>query len=171
MKTLDIPGGSARFREKPEIKVRHRRMIESATIAAAPALVKMPADAEALQTLNVVELGLNDAEAQSIFALEDALIVATLIDWTRDEPIPDRDTIGDLDTELYDALKEALPLLGVLIGDVDFDPHPDRTGFEQSPTEPSVDSSSDLRAEPESESTTIPPSSGTSSSIGLPSQD
>jgi hypothetical protein len=174
MKAIDIPGGQARFREKNEVKIRHRQMIEAATLGALSALSKLPTDdPEKLKDLNMFELGLNAKEAQSIYDLEAALIVATLLDWDRPEAIPDVDTVGDLDIDVYDALRTALPQLGVLVdGEVDFaPPKPTDPEFEVSPTAPSAGSASDLRADQESPSTELQPPDGQSSPIAEPSLD
>ena len=174
MKTLSIPGGTASFREKHEIKIRHRRMIETATIAALPALSKLPDDEKALKNLNVLDLGLSGPEAESIFALEDALVLAILDSWTLDSPCPSNlEELGDLEPAVYDALKLALPELGVLVGDGFDPPDPHSKGFESSPTVPSDGSVASSRADQEFTSTGTSPNSGPSTaseppSLGIP---
>lgn len=171
MKTVAIPGGQARFREKPEIKVRHRRMVEAAAIAAAPALSKLPGDVDSLETLNMSELGLSRSEAQSLYDLQETTIVASLIDWTLPEPTPDEETIGDLDPKLYDALAQATREIGVAIVDeVDFEPSDPKTpGFESTPTAPSAGFAADLRADRALALTDTSPSSGPSTNSAEPS--
>ena len=44
MKTVEIPGGNAQLREKHEIKVRHRLLIEAASEGEAVALKKLTSD-------------------------------------------------------------------------------------------------------------------------------
>ncbi len=173
MKTLEIPGGTARFREKNEIKVRHRRLVESAAVAAASALSKLPDDPEQLKQLNLRELNLTRAEARALYDLQDATIIATLVDWTLSGALPDEDTIGDLDPELYDALSYATQDVGVdIAGGVNFDPtNPSDPEFEASPTEPSAGSAADLRADQASPSPSTHPSGGPSTSTGQPTQD
>ena len=103
MKTVEIPGGNAQLREKHEIKVRHRRLIEAASVGAAVALSKLPTDQDELETATLTDLKLTKDEAGSLFELQDATIVAALDSWTRPEAIPTLATVGDLDPEVYDA--------------------------------------------------------------------
>jgi len=160
MKTIEIPDGSAELREKPDIKVRHRRLIEAAGVAAMPGLAKLPSTRDELENLDVAKVGsLTRTEADSLFTLQDATIIAALASWTLPKPLPTMDTVGDLDPELYDALANATRELGTSVATgVDFDPPDPRSeGFASSPTQPSTASDGDLRANQGSESTeTLP---------------
>ena len=151
MRTITIPGGTALLREREEIKVRHRRLIEAASVAAASAVSKLPQDNTNLDMVQIASLDLTAAEANSLFALQDATIIATLESWTLPDPIPTLDTIGDLDPGLYDAVAEATREEGQQIAaKVDFEPaDPTAPGFDATPTEPSAASDSGLRADTE----------------------
>jgi hypothetical protein len=177
MRTVTIPGGNAALREKHEIRQRHRRLVEIASVAAAPAIDKVrkslptgASDEDAVKTLEAMtdaDLHLTKQEAQALCELQDAHILATLVSWSLDTPVPtDEDSLGDIDPEVYDALAQALK--GELLGTkVDFDPgDPRRPDFKDSPTSPSDDSASVLRAKKEYPSTGPLPSDGTSIDTG-----
>ncbi len=171
MKTVTIPGGTASLREMHEIKVRHRRIIETAAIAAVPALAKLPSSLEELATAKLSELNLSKEEATSLFELQDATIVASLDSWTRPEPIPTLDTIGDLDEDVYEALSLASRDLGAAVASgVDFDPSDPRApGFEATPTSPSDGSAAGLRDAPVPLSTSLQHDTGESIASDVPS--
>lgn len=173
MLTVSIPGGTAELREKHEIKVRHKRLVEIASIGAAGALAKLPADQDELESATLAELDLTSEEAERLFALQDATIIASLDSWTLPGPIPTLATIGDLDPDVFDALAEATRDTGTaLAAGVNFDPpDPNSSGFETSPTEPSDDSAVVLRADEEQGSTDTQPSSTKSGDIDEPSPD
>ena len=166
MKTVDIPGGKATLREEAEVKVRHKRIVEAAAVAAATALSKLPGDRESLEAVKLDELQLTAAEATVLFELQDATIVAALADWTLPDPIPTLDTIGDLDSELYERLAEQTRDLGTAAAtDVDFSPpDPSSPGFQASPTPPSDASVTVLRADQAPVSDETLPTSGPSTS-------
>jgi hypothetical protein len=173
MKTVDIPGGTATLREKPDVKVRHRRLVEAAAIEAAPVLAKLPGDEatrEAMTETEVLALGVSRKEVHSLFELQDATIVALLASWSLPGELPDMDTIGDLDPELYDALSKASGGLGADITGETFEPpKPDSPGFAESPTVPSADSEPGSRADPEPASTDAPASISESTSTAVSS--
>lgn len=167
MLTVPIPGGSADLREHTEIKVRHRRLVESASVGAATALAKLPSDQAELEAATLADLDLTEAEADNLFRLQDATIVAALDSWTLPDPIPTLATVGDLDPEVYDALAEATRELGTAIaGAEDFEPsNPADPNFTATPTPPSSDSEARLREDPAPASTTAPQSATKSSDI------
>jgi hypothetical protein len=139
MKIVEIPGGQAEIREKGDVKVRHRRIIESAGVAAAPVIAKL--DPDTVDEETIVDLHMNRVEAMKVFELQDATIVALLAAWTRPEPLPTMETIEDLDPEVYEALAEATRDIGAVIAQGDsFGPSdPKAEGFEDTPTLPSGD--------------------------------
>jgi hypothetical protein len=173
MKTVKIPGGEATLREKPDVKVRHRRLVEAAAIEAAPVLAKLPGDEatrEAMTETEVLALGVSRKEAHSLFELQDATIVALLASWTLPGDLPDMDTIGDLDPELYDALSKASGGLGADITGETFEPpNPGSPGFDESPTVPSASSEPGLRADPEPTPADVPASTNGSTSTAVSS--
>ena len=160
MRTIKIPGGTAALREKHEIKVRHKRLIESATIGAAVAMAKLPSDQAELEAASLADLELTSAEADGLFALQDATIIATLSAWSLPEPIPTLATLGDLDPDVYDALAEGSREMGTAItAGEDFNPpDPQSAEFALSPTLPSGASEGGLRADQAQASTAAQPS-------------
>lgn len=160
MKTVPIPGGTADLREQNEIKVRHRRLVESASAGAAVALAKLPSDQAELEAATLADLDLTEVEADNLFRLQDATIVAALDSWTLPDPIPTLATVGDLTPEVFDALAEATRDLGTVIASKeDFEPtNPNSPEFKETPTPPSSDSAEPLRADPEPASTIAPQS-------------
>jgi len=169
MRTVDIPGGTAVLREAKDLTVRQRRMAESAIIAAASILVKLPADPSQLTSRTIAELGLTQEEADHVYEMQDAAIVAALESWSLPDPVPTLATVGDLKGELYDALAKASE--GLIAG-TDFNPpNPNSVEFAESPIVPSDGSVAGLRADQEQPSIETPPSSGMSTSTEPPSQD
>ncbi len=166
MRTVDIPGGTAELREKLDMKVRHRRLVESAALAAASAVAKLPGDREELEALDMSKLDLTKDEADGLFALQDATIIATLASWTLPDALPTVGTVQDLDQELYDALAAATSDIGTSIATgIDFDPSsPADPGFEGTPTVPSDGSAADSRAD-QGSSLTETPNGTTQSSV------
>lgn len=168
MKSVEIPGGTAILRDKQDFRVKHERLVNSAAVAAAPILTKMPDDIDkrlSLTEREVIELGATREEIEAMFELQDATIVAALAEWTLDAPLPNMDTIGDLTADVYEALAQATARTGAEVAVEKFDPSPDVS----SPTEPSGDSGSQSRAEQESPLTGAQQSSGESSTSGAAS--
>ena len=138
MKTVEIPGGTAEFREEHELRTRDKRLLEVTQAAAAAAYVKLKATGFESGTFGVSELakaGLSESEVASIFRVRDGKIVAALASWSLPDPLPTLDTLGDVSPAVYDALAEATD--PVTVSSVDFEPHPDTPDFEYSPTSPS----------------------------------
>jgi hypothetical protein len=169
MKTVEIPGGTARIRET--LSVRQRHDIESAAVGAASALDKLPKDREELETVDESSIHLTRDEARALFVLQEATIVATLVDWTLPGPIPNENTIGDMDAEVYDALADATSEIGVAtVAPTDFEPkNPADPAFTSTPTTPSGDSAVALRADQGQASTPSQPNDTTSTSSAEPS--
>jgi len=172
MQTIEIPGGTVELRGTAELKVRHRRLIEAAAIAAGAALPKLPTSLEELESLDISTLDLSVEETNTLFALQDATIVAAVASWTLPEPLPTLETVGDLDTDVYDALAEATRDMGAATATgVDFEPSdPSSPGFEGTPTSPSGGSAAVSRADQESSSTRKRKSATKSSGSGASSK-
>ena len=145
----------------------------SAAVAASPLLAKLPQDVatrQALSEAEVLALGVSRKEADSLFELQDATIIAVLASWSLEDPLPDMDTVGDIDVDVYDALKQATAELGAEITAETFDPPDPRSdGFTDSPTTPSADSSNGSEGAGTSPSIDESPSFGTSTSSAPPS--
>jgi hypothetical protein len=76
----------------------------------------------------------------AMFGLRDASIVAGLVEWSLEQPLPTLDTVQDLPGALYDALAEATSTLSAGLT-LDTSPSPDPA----SPTPPSSASNGPLR--------------------------
>ena len=163
MRTVAIPGGHASFREEHELRTRDNRLLEVTQTVAARAFQKLVNTSESgvFGLAELAEAGLNEAEATSVFRVRDAKIVAALVEWTRDEPLPTLETMGDLPPDVYEALAEATD--PVVVEKVNFEPSdPKALGFEDSPTPPSDGSGVVLRADLAPESSLSSESGGTS---------
>src|SRR5258708_3833400 len=170
MRTVDIPGGTAKFKTREELRGRDTKLVKAAVIAAQSAIEKLGDDAEkkpgetdedAAKRLAVAmrekHIVFTSEEATSLLDMREAMAVAYLHSWTLEIPLPTLATIGDLPDKLYEALDEAIggELLNVTAGQ-DFSPNPDQA----SPTGPSSASNGHLRAEP----VQVPSSTSTSPS-------
>lgn len=176
MRTVVIPGGVARFKDRNEMRGRDSKMVKAATIAAQGALAKLPDEARPKpgesekdaavrmeEVLKTTKLDLTQEEAMALLSMKEAIVVAYLASWTLDIPLPTLETIGDLPEEIYDALDNAVGGEYLTVTSPDFSPGPDQN----SPTGPSSDSSSSLRAEPvQTEELTSKPLNGTDPSAG-----
>ena len=173
MRQVEIPGGVAHLREQHEVRTRHKQLVEAASVAAASGLRKLYGRSqEDLESLDMGELHLDLRESMAMIDLQNATIIALLSSWTLGIPVPDMDTIGDLDPAVTEALVDATREDGAALAlGVDFSPpDPKSPEMEGSPTEPSAGSDSGLRADTESKSTELPSSDGTSSPSVEPSR-
>lgn len=180
LRVVAVPGGTALLRDLSELRIRDRRRIEATSVELLQVLGPEAAakmgdfDPTRMGLGEMAQLGIGGSSMEQIGRVQDATILAYLVDWDlKDEqgeklPLPNADTIGDLQAGVYDALSEATAELGQ--GRVDFSPpDPSSSGFEASPTEPSGDSDQRSGAELESESTETSSPSGGSMSSGVPS--
>lgn len=120
MRTVEIPGGTAVFRDAEELRARDADLIEAAAYAAAPALERLPqealqpvegeaeADAAARFGEAVKEAGFSLDEWLLLTQMRRATIVATLESWSLPQPLPTMATIGDLSRDLIAALDQAI---------------------------------------------------------------
>ena len=100
---------SVTLRELEDLTVRHKRVVESAAIAAGTALMKLAPYEDDLTNVPIAELGLSEQEAQSLYHFQDATIVASLESWTLGIPLPTMETIEDLKPELQSIEPHATP--------------------------------------------------------------
>ncbi len=128
--TVDIPGGTATFRDKLTTE-RQRRPIKRAAFVASGAIAKLPQAAESGppdDTKLAEQLGalsLTAEEADAVMGLMDATILSFLESWTLDAPLPGSpDDLLDLDAEVYDALVEQARKLQATdsVAETDFEP-------------------------------------------------
>lgn len=143
MREVEIPGGTAMLRDREDMKMRHRRMIEIASITASPAVAKSRValardehgdvllDDKGNPTIdpekaNRVEY--TPGEAAAMLEAQDAVIIASLSSWTLELPLPTLDTLGDVPLDVYDALSQATRVQGadVIVGETSFETDPDR---------------------------------------------
>lgn len=163
MRTVELDGGRVMLRERQDVRVRQRQMLEAASVVAAPAIQKIPrvdgkpgeVDWEQLD-----KAGLSLDEMQSLLQLQNAAIVALVASWTFDEPTPKSvDDVLDMPADRYESLSQAVRSVGasILTGETNFEPSdPKAPGFHETPTPESTDSapiSSDAPA-PSSETAT-----------------
>jgi hypothetical protein len=151
---VQIPGGTATLRDPAELKERHRRLIQNAMFPLQGVLQKLPpelvqaaqgngkaaekarADAEKLMS----STAMTRQEGAAWGEVKDAVIVALLKEWSLDEPLPNMDTVQDLEPDVYDALSKAAGELGPAVMQTatptNFEPQPlDRDSpFDESAT-------------------------------------
>lgn len=162
MREVEIPGGTAMLRERADMKMRHRRIMEVAAVMAQPAVSKartaLKTDARGALVLDkndrpVVDKAKADAiryttdEANAMLEAQDATIFAMLESWSLPEPMPQHlEDIGDMDPAVYDALALASKDDGadVLVGETSFKESPDR----DRPTGSSASSNGSSTVEP-----------------------
>jgi hypothetical protein len=183
MRTVDLPDGTTvTLRERADIRARDRMLIESAAIAAAPAIGKLPADMldgtmseDEVAQVDIAQSGLTRTEAASLLDMQSATIVGMLADWSRDEPLPTIDNVDELPADLYNALADVTKKDGAAIASrTDFDPHPGSPGHAAgsalpSPTVPSSGSVTSLRANPAPQSIEPQPSDSVSTTTAASS--
>lgn len=173
--TVEIPGGTAVLREPHEMRGRDRNLIKAAAMAASSAIAKMPADVQegkregesdedaALRlSARTAELHLTRQEAAALLELREAAMIASLVSWTRDEPLPTMDTLGDLPGDLYDALDAAIGGAAGALSAATPDFSPTSKMDEEVPTGSSGSSDGPSTADPESPSIPTLPSDGES---------
>lgn len=124
---VDIPGGQATLRGREELRMRHRRLIETAGLAAASIISRLPADA-ADNPAALADIRMSMDESEALMRVQDATIVALLDSWTLPDELPTMATVGDMDPKVYDALAQATKELGAAtLAAENFEPSPDRT--------------------------------------------
>lgn len=115
--SIDLPDGHrAMLREPNQLRERHRRQILAAGMPLArvyqlvPEELRLAAakgdDEASAMAEGIMMAGIQTRqEAAAMMELRDATIVALLQSWTVDGPLPNMDTIQDLDPETYAALE------------------------------------------------------------------
>ena len=168
MRTVEIPGGVASFREqgKDEIPIRSQKVLGAAIasarshFSATPELFEPLKEGETQESraerLGLESAALSPAQALSLMTLQEATVVALLAEWTIGRPLPTLDNLDQLGVDLYTALMDAV---GGIAASEDLDT-PDFSvqpmTAEGSPTLPSP--SSDGRSEGEAVANPIPTS-------------
>jgi hypothetical protein len=184
MRTVEIPGGTADFREqgKDEIPGRSVKLMRAAAVAAASELSSFPelfepgrpgeTDAERTARLapRMEGVAFSTRQAMAWDNVREATVVALLKTWTLDRSLPTLESIGDLPDDLYDALLNEVGGMSAADIEVDFSP-PDRAGLEESPTGPSSGSDMPLRDEVEMPPTPMSSNDGESTDTAVSIQD
>ncbi|MGD0386771.1 MAG: hypothetical protein ABSB73_11635 [Solirubrobacteraceae bacterium] len=169
MRVVELDGGTVTLRERADVKVRQRQMLEAASVVAAPAIAKIPkkpGEPGEIDWERLDHAGLSYAEMQSLLALQNAAIVALVAAWTFPEPLPaSLDDVLDMPAERYDQLAQAVRQIGagIVTQETSFEPSDPRApGFAQTPTPPSQGSNGHSRDTTRSVSTGAPSPSGES---------
>jgi hypothetical protein len=175
MKEVEIPGGTAFFREKgkDEIPGRSVKLIRAAATAAGSQFAEFPElfegqrpgesdeDRDARLEARLQGMTLSTEQAMAWDDMREATAVALIASWTLDKPLPTYKTIGDLDEELYEAILTAVGGMSAAELEVNFDlsdpSHPD---YKETPTTASDGSDGLSEAQVPSESTTTPSTDG-----------
>lgn len=109
MKRHDLPDNQAdgtphwaHIREKDEVTVRGRRGIMAIASTLGEAITKAMSGSNPGQALS--ELDITEEQADGIYRMQEASMVAFLAAWSYDVPLPTMATVGDLPVSRYDAL-------------------------------------------------------------------
>lgn len=169
MRQVEIPGGTATLRDEDDLTPRHKRALRDAAFAAAPAVARVGVipSGDDQEPDPLVVHSAQDAVEQSSMSkkdwrrlreLRETAVVVQLASWSLERPLPTEETIGDLETDLYDALIAAVG--GEPVSEAtDFSPSPEPA----SPTNGSSDSPGPSSESPAPESTPTSPSDGSPS--------
>ena len=171
-RTIEIPGGSAVFRDREELRGRDQNLIQAAAMAAAPALAQLPDSVtkaaesgdmtQVAEDLTEAPMSLSRPQALALLELKECVAVALLKSWTLPIPLPTVDTIGDLEIGLYTALCDAAGGMSMAeLAVTNFEPSHEP----ESPFTDSASSNGHLEAEAESPSIPSLPSTGESTDI------
>lgn len=115
---VDIPGGTATFRDPDALAVRHRRPVQVlAGVLGQDRSQQIGQSLAAGATLD--SLGLDEREYLILLRMNEATLYALLESWSIGDPLPrTADEIGDMNGIVYDALMaEAARLSLTLAGD------------------------------------------------------
>jgi hypothetical protein len=126
-------GGWVSLRDKEDMKVKHRRAVNSASIHALQAIRKLPTNlptdgkpltAADLEKIDMNDLNLSEEEADALQRVQEAAIWAQLAGWSYDEPLPAVSAdVGEMNGDRYDALAELTRGLAAdIVNGVDFAP-------------------------------------------------
>lgn len=140
--TVTIPGGTAVLREK--LTVRQRRPLIAASVTMSSDLQRRIQDApeDANGDVAMSDANLTEAEADLMLRMQELTVVAFLESWSLlDEagepvPIPTMETLGDIDSEVFDVLSVAVASRGAKEINGIGDTTPDAVKDPESPTGP-----------------------------------
>ena len=157
MSTIEIPGGTATFRDKLTTE-RQRRPIKVAASAASDAIGEVAdqiVDGDVKpEDVKMSDIHMDLAGAASMATFQDAVILAYLESWTLPQPLPTSiDAMLDLDPDVYDALSVEAARIYALPGpkDTSVDLEMNSPSLDESPTGGSTSS-----VEPSPETTPSP---------------
>ena len=97
---IDIPGGTATL--KDTLTIRERREIQHIALAAMSLANQLSGTSVALNPTDAALL----MDTQDKMA--DATLIAYIVSWTLDKPLPTLDTIDEMDGDVYDAITAAI---------------------------------------------------------------
>lgn len=103
------PEGWIELRDQDEVSVRARRSISSISLSLGDAMLKLQ---RAKETDDIASLGFNEQQADAFLRIQEASVVAFLAGWSRPEPVPTLETIGDISDSLYRYLMKVTAGLG-----------------------------------------------------------
>lgn len=122
MREVEIPGGKAQVREAADLTPRQKKRLRDAAIAAGPAIQRLQAEGpEGVQQNS----SLSAADLRRLRELQETTVCVQVASWTREDPLPTETTIGDLETDLYDALIAAVGAVPTRDESLDFSVSPD----------------------------------------------
>jgi hypothetical protein len=128
MRTVKLEGGSVTLRERQDVRVRQRQMLEAASVVAAPAIQKIPRAKDNPSEVDWEQLdkaGLSYDEMQTLLQLQNVAIVALIVAWTFDEPVPASiDDVLEMPADRYEQLSQAVRETGagIVAGETNFEP-------------------------------------------------
>lgn len=127
MREVEIPGGTARFREqgKDEIPVRSEKILAAAYMSAQSYFPDAMSAAEGAQQPE--EPPVSVQQGLAFTGVREASVVALLAEWTLPRPLPTLENIDQLPSDLYWALLGA-------VTDEDVAPDSDRPDYSPQPT-------------------------------------
>lgn len=92
------PEGWIELRDQDEISVKARRSISAISLSLGDAMTRLQ---KAKATDDIASLGFDERQADAFLRIQEASVVAFLAGWSRPEPVPTLDTIGDMSDSLY----------------------------------------------------------------------
>lgn len=143
MKTVEVNGGTVMLRERADLRVKDRRMLQEELADVAPILKDLPFNEDgSLDEVKALEANMLTKEVLNAFyRTAEVAIAARVAGWSFSTPVPTTmEDVENLPVDLYDALSLAVTDgIQDMLGDLDFEPSDPRApGFSETPTQPSA---------------------------------